>query len=250
MAKRFEELDWAQTSIGEISLRRRRDPVVDVDVYEVKLGDEFLMSSLFTVVEEELARLGLAAAAGDDLTVVVGGLGLGFTACAALADRRVARLDVIELVEPVIDWHRRGLIPATAGLVNDPRVTLRQADFFELVRTGQCPTADVLLVDIDHSPANLLHPGHQDLYGPDGLERVRAALRPGGVFALWSDDPVDAEFEAALVGVFGQATSHVVTFANPLTRGTSANTVYVAETRTSSGGETGQGRLDTGHTGP
>lgn len=228
VAKRFEELDWAQTPIGEISLRRRRDPVVDIDVYEVKLGDEFLMSSLFTVVEEELARIGLAATTAADLTVVVGGLGLGFTARAALEDPRVARLEVIELVDPVIDWHRRSLIPATAGLADDPRVSLTQGDFFELVRTGHCPTADVMLVDIDHSPANLLHPGHQDLYGPDGLRRVRESLRPGGVFALWSDDPVDEQFEAALALEFGNATSHVVTFPNPLTRGTSANTVYVA----------------------
>ena len=205
MAKRFEELDWAQTSIGEISLRRRRDPVVDVDVYEVKLGDEFLMSSLFTVVEEELARLGLAAAAGDDLTVVVGGLGLGFTACAALADRRVARLDVIELIEPVINWHRRGLIPATVGLVDDPRVTLRQADFFELVRTGQCPTADVLLVD---------HDGRVTGFVVNGL---RAIVR-----SVWEDtaepsnatasrhDPASALRDARLVEVLVDAGTALI----------------------------------------
>ena len=228
MAKRFEELGWAQTPIGEISLRRRRDPVVDVDVYEVKLGDEFLMSSLFTVVEEELARIGLAAATGDELAVVVGGLGLGFTARAALESPRVARLEIVELIGPVIDWHRRDLIPATAGLTEDPRVSLIHADFFELVRTGQCPRADVLLIDIDHSPANLLDPAHGDLYGRTGLDRARTALHPGGVFALWSDDPVDEEFEARLAQVFGSATSHVVAFDNPLTGGTSANTVYVA----------------------
>ena len=66
--------------MGEINLRRRIEPSLQVDVYEVKLGDEFLMSSLFTVAEIELARLGLAEAGGDALDVVVGGLGLGYTA--------------------------------------------------------------------------------------------------------------------------------------------------------------------------
>ena len=122
MAKRFEELDWAQTPIGEVSLRRRRDPVADVDVYEVKLNDEYLMSSLFTVVEEELARIGLAAIAGDDLTVVVGGLGLGYTARAALEDPRVRALTVVELVGVVITGYFWVLLPATAGLGSDRRV--------------------------------------------------------------------------------------------------------------------------------
>ena len=71
--RRFEELAWSETPRGEISLRRRIEPTLKVDVYEVKLGDEFLMSSLFTVAEIELARLGLARAKGDQLDVVVGG---------------------------------------------------------------------------------------------------------------------------------------------------------------------------------
>ena len=86
MSRRFEELAFSETPMGELTLRRRRDPQLGVDVYEVKLGDEFLMSSLFTVAEVELARLGLAPVDGTDLDVVVGGLGLGYTARAALDD--------------------------------------------------------------------------------------------------------------------------------------------------------------------
>ena len=89
MSAQFEELDRRATSIGEISVRRRLEPTLLVDVYEVKLGDEFLMSSLFTVAEVELARLGLAEIVGRDLDVVVGGLGLGYTARAVLEDPRV-----------------------------------------------------------------------------------------------------------------------------------------------------------------
>jgi hypothetical protein len=80
VSARFEEIDRRTTPIGEISVRRRLEPTLHVDVYEVKLDDEFLMSSLFTVAEIALADLGLAEVAGTDLDVVVGGLGLGYTA--------------------------------------------------------------------------------------------------------------------------------------------------------------------------
>lgn len=229
MTARIEELDWCETPIGVISLRRRHDPVVDLDVYEVKIDDEFLMSSLFTVVEIALARLGLAQVTGDHLNVLVGGLGLGYTARAALEDPRVDALTVIEFVAPVIDWHRRDLLPDTVGLAADPRCDLVNADFFALV-AGETPEAryDAVLLDIDHSPRNLLHPSHGPFYTPAGLQRLRAMLTPGGVFGLWSDDPPDAEFEAALGQVFDQHETHVVSFANPLTGGESASTVYVA----------------------
>ena len=78
--------------MGAISLRRRRDPLSGQDVHEVKLDDDYLMSSLFTVAEIEVARLALAQLADDDLRVAVGGLGLGYTAQAVLADPRVASL--------------------------------------------------------------------------------------------------------------------------------------------------------------
>lgn len=86
MSLRFEELDWQETPIGEISLRRRRHPVSGEEVYEVKLGDEFLMSSLFTAGEIALAELGLAGLPNTGLDVAVGGLGLGYTARATLDD--------------------------------------------------------------------------------------------------------------------------------------------------------------------
>ena len=111
MSARIEELAWSPTPIGEVSLRRRRDPVSGVDIFEVKLGDEFLMSSLFTVAEIEVARLALARLDGSDLDVAVGGLGLGYTAQAVLEDPRVRELLVVDALEPVIDWHQRGLVP-------------------------------------------------------------------------------------------------------------------------------------------
>jgi spermidine synthase len=235
VGERFEELAWTQTPLGAISLRRRLEPTLGVDVYEVKLDEEFLMSSLFTTAEEELARLGLARAPGQQLDVVVGGLGLGYTAMAALADPGVASLVVVEALKPVIDWHERELLPEAAGLASDPRVRLLHGDFFDLVRTrtGFDPLASgrrfsAILLDIDHTPRHLLHPSHADLYTADGLRRLAALLHPGGVFALWSDDPPDDEFGTVLAQVFASTSAHVVAFDNPLTGGTSSNTVYVA----------------------
>ena len=235
MSARFEEIAWRDTPIGEISLRRRLEPTLKVDVYEVKLGDEFLMSSLFTVAEIELARVGLAAAPSAELDVVVGGLGLGYTAQAVLVDPRVRSLIVVEAVDEVIQWHRRDLLPDTVGLAADPRVRLENGDFFALVGAGVGFDAaqpgrrfHAILVDIDHTPRHVLHPSHAAFYSAAGLDRLARYLHPDGVFALWSDDPPDAEFGTILAEVFASTEARVVDFANPLTGGVSTNTVYIA----------------------
>ncbi|MGV8856963.1 spermidine synthase [Rhodoglobus sp.] len=225
---RFEELDFQETPMGELTLRRRREPTLDVDVYEVKLGEEYLMSSLFTVAEIALSDLGLASASGDKLRVVNGGLGLGYTAVAALADSRVASLEVIDALPAVIDWHNRGLLPVSAELTGDRRTTLTHADFFAVMRAEPTEPYDVILLDVDHSPRHQLDPSHADLYTVEGLRRVRAHLTIGGVFALWSDDPSDAEFMDRLGQVFANPLAHAVDFDNALTGGVSSNTVYVA----------------------
>jgi len=229
MSLRFEELDFQATPMGDLSLRRRLEPTLGVDVFEVKLAEEFLMSSLFTVAEEELATLGLAAVTGTDLHVLVGGLGLGYTAVAALADPDVRSVTVIDALPAVIDWHRRGLLPVSATLTDDPRTALVQDDFFALMRREpEASTSyDAILLDVDHSPRHQLDPSHADLYTVDGMRALARHLTPRGVFALWSDDPPDEEFLARASVVFGTIAGHVVTFDNPLTGGTSSNTVYV-----------------------
>jgi len=236
MSRAFEEIDRKTTPMGEISLRRRLEPTLKVDVYEVKLGDEFLMSSLFTASEEAVARLGLAALSGDRLDVVVGGLGLGYTAKTALEDSRVTRLQVVEVLPEVIGWHRDHLVPLGAELTADERCTLVNGDFFAMVADGietqgMGPTRfDAILVDIDHTPSYLLNSSHASFYSRTGLGRVRDQLVPGGVFALWSDDPPDAEFVALIEEVFANVDAHVVSFPNFYTGGESACTVYVATT--------------------
>lgn len=233
MGRTFEELDVRSTVMGEISLRRRLEPALQVDVYEAKLGDEFLMSSLFTASETALADLPLGRLEAAELDVVVGGLGLGYTASAVLRDDRVRSLCVVEALAEVIGWHRRGLLPTSETLTSDPRCRLVHGDFFEMVAAGS-PFApgggdrhDAVLVDIDHTPRHLLRPSHASFYGPEGQQRVAGRVAPEGVYALWSDDPPDETYLAVAEGVFASVEPVVVSFPNPLTRGESACTIYL-----------------------
>ncbi|MEX0664470.1 MAG: spermidine synthase [Acidimicrobiia bacterium] len=237
MSARFEELDRRPTRMGEIVLRRRLEPSLHVDVYEVKLDDEFLMSSLFTVAEIQLAKLALAEIPGSALDVMVGGLGLGYTASAVLDDPRVQTLHVVEALAEVIEWHQHQLLPLASVLTGDPRCHLVEGDFFGLVTHdfGTGPHVPrqwhAVLVDIDHTPRHLLHPSHAAFYEPTGLRRVANHLYPGGVFALWSDGQPDREFLTSLEQVFASCEAHLVRFPNFNTDGESASTVYVAQAR-------------------
>lgn len=220
--------------MGTLSLRRRLEPSLKINIYEVKLGEEFLMSSLFTTGEVELARLALADLAGNNLDIVVGGLGLGYTARAVLEDPRVRSLMVVEALGEVIDWHELELLPEVTGVTADPRSQFIHGDFFAMVAddTGFDPTRpqqlfDAVIVDIDHTPRHVLHSSHAAFYNPASLRRLKHRLKPGGVFALWSDDPPDTAFTAVLDKAFDHVQAHVVNFDNPLTGGESSNTVYV-----------------------
>ncbi len=234
MSRRIEELAYSDTPIGEVNLRRRIDPLSGVDVYEVKLGEEFLMSSLFVVAEVEVARLALARLDGDLLDVVVGGLGLGYTAQEVLRDRRVRELVVVDYLEPVIDWHRRGLVPVGPVLTGDPRCRFVHGDFFGLsAADGFEPNRpgrqfDAVVVDIDHSPAHLLASGSASFYDLAGTHALAAHLRPGGVYSLWSNDPPDEAYLAVLGQVFVDVAAEVVSFPNPLQVREATNTVYLA----------------------
>src|SRR5438309_5540919 len=149
------------------------------------------MSSQFTAAEIELARLGLAALSRADLDVVVGGLGLGYTAQAVLEHSNVRSLVVVDALAEVIEWHEQGLLPLGQELTGDPRCRLVHGDFFAMSASAEGfdensrgRQFDAVLVDIDHSPRKLLHPRHAALYAPEGLARLAGHLRPGGVFAL------------------------------------------------------------------
>lgn len=235
MSRSFEELDYRETPMGPVTLQRRRIAALDnLEVFEVKLGEEYLMSSLFHDVEVALADLGLAAAEGDALDVAVGGLGLGYTARAALRCPRLRSLVVIDALEAVIEWHQTGRVPLGPELTADARCQFLLADFFARVSAeGLDPENPsrrfhAILLDIDHTPTHLLHPSHAAFYGPAGLARLAAHLLPQGVFAMWSDGGPDENFLNALRSVFSSAEARVVEFDNPLQDNRSASTVYVA----------------------
>ena len=237
MTMSFRELDYQETPFGAVSLRRRRELSLGVEVFEIKLGDEFLMSSLFTASEIALARLGLGDLAGSGLDIAVGGLGLGYTAEAVLAHQSVASLIVVEALEPVIDWHRRGTLPTGRALPEDGRCGFVRGDFFALAGSAagldpETPARrfDAILVDIDHSPDALLSLDNAAFYRPEGLARLRAHLRPGGVFGLWSNERPDAAFTARLAAVFETARAEPVSFHNPLQNTDVIQTVYLART--------------------
>jgi spermidine synthase len=237
MAATFEELDWSRTPLGEVSLRRRQDPVTREILFEVKLGDEFLMSSAFTVAEIALARIALARLPGGNIDVAVGGLGLGYTAQRVLEDARVRELVVVELLRPVISWHRQGLVPVGPTLTADSRCRLLLGDFFEMSDgAGFDPEYpgrlfDAVILDIDHSPQHLLADGSAGFYSPAGTRRLASHIAEGGVYALWSNDPPDQAYLEILEGVFTNVAAEVVSFPNPLQGREATNTVYVATKR-------------------
>jgi len=235
----YEELDFRPTPIGELMLRRRRMPEFgERDIYEVKLGEDFLMTSLFHEAESQLATLALGALEQSELDVVVGGLGLGYTAVAALEDPRVASLVVVEYLEGVIEWHQTGLVPLGKTLTGDPRCRLVHADFFALAHDGTTSfdpdqpkkLHDAILLDIDHTPTNVLHQTNTRFYTREGLAELAQHLKPGGVFALWADGAPEAFFADHLHEVFADAAAHTIEFDNPITGGTSLGAVYVART--------------------
>ncbi|HMJ06856.1 MAG TPA: hypothetical protein VK474_11420 [Chthoniobacterales bacterium] len=236
MSRDFEELDYQPTPLGDLILRRRiLHSLGGVEIFEVKLGDAFLMSSLFHEVEEALARLGLSELAGEDWDVVVGGLGLGYTAVAASEEARVRSLLIVDALAPVIGWHRSGLVPLGARLNADPRCRFLEGDFFALATSaaGFDPEKpgrqfDAVLLDIDHSPRDLLDPRNAAFYTPSGLRALAERIRNGGVFAMWSDEPPDEAFMQVIGSAFAEVRAHEVTFANPLLESESASTVYVA----------------------
>ncbi len=230
---KIKELAYHKTVLGELTLRRRTETLLqNRQVLEVKLGEEFLMSSLFTEGERQLARLGLMGLKGE-LDVAVGGLGLGYTAAAALENKNVRSLLVIDLFQEVIDWHLNKLVPLGEILSEDARCEMRQGDFFELARTGfdvsdSGRKFDAVLLDIDHSPAHFLDEKNKSFYGAAGLESLRKQIKTGGAFALWSNDAPDEKFTRHLESVFGKATAQTIEFANPYTNSISVNSVYIA----------------------
>mgnify|MGYP005855531847 CR=1 FL=1 len=234
MTNMFEEIAWEQTSIGELVLRRRRLRADGDDIWEIKLNDGYLMSSQFVDGEIALADMGLAITPGKRLNVVVGGLGLGYTAQAVLRDPRLEKLIVVELIPEVIKWHRDHLLPLGEVVADDPRCILREGDFFALAlgADGFNPSApdrlhDAILIDIDHSTTHFIADASAGFYTADAIAAITGKLRPGGVFAMWSTDAEDPDFVAALRQSLIDVRVEKVAFHTPYREQPAFNLIYL-----------------------
>ncbi len=240
----FQELDYSMTPLGALILRRREVLSLDrAEVFEVKLDGNFLMSSVVNQAEIALATRALRLVNQSACEVLIGGLGLGYTAQAALQAPNVASVTVMEYLDRVIDWYRRGLVPLADVLTRDPRCMLVHGDFFAAVGSPADGPADhnpisqalgarrfhAILLDIDHSPQCLLQPSHADFYTPAGLKRLTEHLHPGGVFALWSADPPDDALLEGLRASFPSVQASKASFYNPLLNEQDVNCIYIAQ---------------------
>ncbi len=210
----FEILALEDSPLGTLCLRRREmlsEP--GVIVTEVTLDHEFLMSSLHTASEEALASIALEMHQGDRLSVLVGGLGLGYTAQAALASPRVARVEVVELLPEVIRWLDDGLIPLAGSLKSDPRTHLRPGDIYAQLAAPAVARHDLILIDVDHSPDAALGEAGSSFYTVPGLREVCEHLAPGGILGVWSYAE-SSPFKDAMCSVFRTVEVRPVTYFN------------------------------------
>ena len=183
----LEILAYETTHLGYLCLRRRellsRPGTV---ITEITLDQQLLMSSYNTVSERALADEALARHRGHDLSVLVGGLGLGYTAANVLQSERVRRVEVIELFGAVVGFLREGLLPLSAKLLADPRLRVREGDAYATLRERADEHWDIVLIDIDHSPQDHLGIGNESFYTESGLVRAKHHLALGGILAVWS----------------------------------------------------------------
>ncbi|QPC90648.1 spermidine synthase [Mesorhizobium sp. INR15] len=203
------QLDSAKTPDGaqELRLKQRGSE------FSIMLGTNELMNSRLSGSEEALAKLSCERiATRRQPRMLIGGLGMGLTLRAALAELPGdAAVTVAELVPAVVSWARGPMAEVFAGCLDDPRVAVREADVGNLIR-AQPAAWDAILLDVDNGPEGIVHKGNDALYGAVGLSAARAALKPGGVLAVWSQGP-DAGF-ARRLGQAGFAVEEVKTRAN------------------------------------
>ena len=171
---------------GEVALTRR-----DGDVLELRVNGIFVMDTAESSSERMLARVALDAVT-DPRRVLVGGLGLGSTAAQVLADPRVQALDVVEIEEAIVDWLTDGTVPHGPALLADDRVTVHVEDVLTYLGRTAVASYDVVLLDIDNGPDQLVHLSNRALYERGGLALARRLLATGGALVVWSAHPAPA----------------------------------------------------------
>jgi spermidine synthase len=223
-----EYLAAEESPLGLVCLRRRAiagEP--GAVATEITLDHQFLMSSANTASERALADRAIALHGRADLAVLVGGLGLGYTAHAVLASPRVARVEVVEYLAPVIGWLRGGQLPLSAELARDARLAVTQGDVYARLTAQPMERHDLILIDVDHSPDEPLGRESDSFYGEAGLAHARCHLAPGGVIGVWSyaESP---RFADALARVFDEVRVEPVRFTNRLFGDEETNWLFFA----------------------
>jgi spermidine synthase len=209
-----ETLDRRSGPYGEVALRRRGE------TYEIIANGCFLMDtsdgrSERLLVDAAFAELAGRPAPPQNPSVLIGGLGVGFSLAQAAGRPEWGRIAVVEREQAVVDWHRDGPLARISGpALADPRTEIVTADLVAYVREA-AEQYDALCLDIDNGPDWTVTEGNDGLYDAAGLAACRERLTPGGVLAVWSARPSPA-FEEALraAGFTGVRTEEI-----PVARG-------------------------------
>ncbi|MBB3092065.1 spermidine synthase [Nocardioides albus] len=186
---------------GGLVLRHRSDGHL-----ELRANGIFVMDTRETSTEKALATraLELHSKPGQ---VLIGGLGLGFTLEAVLADPRVEAVTVVEIEPRLVEWMRAGRIPHGPDLLKDERVHIEVADVAVVLRESHAETYDVVLLDVDNGPGYLVHDANGALYEAPALADARRATSPGGTVVVWSAAEAPALLEV-MAQVFDEAEAH------------------------------------------
>ncbi|UDY22910.1 spermidine synthase [Nocardioides sp. Kera G14] len=201
----MDEVARSVSDRGELVLRMREDGSL-----ELRANGVFVMDTVETSTEVALATRALALH-HDPREVLVGGLGLGFTLEAILADERVYRVTVVELEAALVTWMSEGTIPFGPSLLSDPRVVVETADVAHYLRVAPPSHYDLVLLDVDNGPGYLVHEANGDLYREPLLEECRRVTRPGGSTVIWSASEAP-ELLTAMEAVFGRWRAEAVAF--------------------------------------
>lgn len=201
----MEEVARSESERGELVLRRRDDGSL-----ELRANGVFVMDTVETSTERELAARALALH-GNAGSVLIGGLGLGFTLEATLADPLVSDVTVVEIEPALVAWLRSGVVPHGPALLADPRVAIAVADVAQALREAAPSAYDLVLLDVDNGPGYLVHDANADLYRAPALEEARRATRPGGMVVVWSAAEAP-DLEETMAGVFGRWRTEAVSY--------------------------------------
>ena len=206
MPPEYVEIARAASERGEVVLRRRRESD-DPDpggAVELRVNGVFVMDTVETTTERELARAALKQVE-HPRAVLIGGLGLGFTAHEVLADPRVERVAVVELEDALVEWMRDGTVPHGPSYLADERLHVVVADIRSAVAEATPASYDLVLLDVDNGPGYLVHDANAEVYEATFLGELAELVRPGGAVAVWSS-AASEPLADALAAVFGSVT--------------------------------------------